>query len=62
MQEGTIALLNRSAILVVPKQPYADWANSLDDDGPRFTIEDEDDHLTVFLGPSASSWASWPSR
>jgi len=40
---------------VVPQQPYADWANSLDDDGPRFTLEDEDDHLAVFLGPEADS-------
>ena len=28
-------LVNRAAITVTPKQPYIDWANSLDDDGPR---------------------------
>lgn len=44
-------MLNRSAIIVTPKQPYADWANSIDDDGPRFDLRDEDDSLTVFLGP-----------
>jgi hypothetical protein len=43
-------LLNRSAILS-PKQPFADWANSIDDDGPRFVLRDEDDALTVYLGP-----------
>lgn len=26
-------MLNRSAIILIPKQPYADWANSLDEDG-----------------------------
>ena len=44
-------LLNRSAIILIPKQPYADWANALDDDGPRFELSEQDDHLTVFLGP-----------
>ncbi len=34
-------LVNRAAITVTPKQPYIDWANSLDDDGPRI----EQDHL-----------------
>lgn len=48
--EGSIASLNRSAILIIPKQPYADWANSLDD-GPRFAISEATDELTVFLGP-----------
>ena len=49
--EDRIASLNRSAIIVIPKQPYADWANSLDDDGPRFAISEASDELTVFLGP-----------
>ena len=44
-------MLNRSAIILIPKQPYADWANSLDEDGPRFEISDANDELTVFLGP-----------
>jgi hypothetical protein len=48
-------MLNRSAIILMPKQPYADWANSLDDDGPRFSISDADDELTIFLGPALDS-------
>ena len=43
--------MNRSAILVIPRQPYADWANSLDEDGPRFELSEASDELTVFLGP-----------
>jgi len=34
-------LVNRAAITVKPKQPYIDWANALDDDGPKLT----DEHL-----------------
>ena len=49
--EALIASLNRSAILLIPKQPYVEWANSLDDDGPRFEISEANDELTVFLGP-----------
>src|SRR5512146_1390107 len=49
--DGLMAMLNRSAIILIPKQPYADWANSLDEDGPRFEISEANDELTVFLGP-----------
>jgi hypothetical protein len=49
--EDCIASLNRSAILIIPRQPYADWANALDDDGPRFELSEANDELTVFLGP-----------
>ena len=28
-------LVNRAAITVTPKQPYIDWANSLDEDGVK---------------------------
>lgn len=45
-----MALLNRSAIILTPKQPYIDWANSFED-GPRFELKDEHDELPVFLGP-----------
>ena len=27
-------LINRSVLVVRPKQPYVDWANSMDDGGP----------------------------
>lgn len=47
--------VNRTAIILIPKQPYADWANSLDVDGPRFELSDGDDELTVFLGPEVDT-------
>ena len=56
-REGRIASLNRSAILLIPKQPYADWANSVDEDGPRFELSEASDALTVFLGPELDTVA-----
>jgi hypothetical protein len=31
--------INRAGLIVRPKQPYADWANSVDDDGPRADLQ-----------------------
>ena len=31
--------INRAALIVRPKQPYVDWANSVDDDGPRAILQ-----------------------
>jgi len=30
-------LLNRGVLVVRPREPYAQWADGLEDDGPRFT-------------------------
>jgi len=44
--------LNRSAIILEPKQPYVDWANSLDD-GPRYEQAIHDtEAIPIFLGPN----------
>ena len=32
--------INRAALIVRPKQPYVDWANSVDDDGPRAILQE----------------------
>lgn len=44
-------LLNRCVILITPKAPYIKWANSLDEDGPRYKDCFDDDGPPVFLGP-----------
>ena len=31
-------VINRSLLLALDKQPYATWANSFDDDGPRLNL------------------------
>jgi len=27
--------INRTVVTIIPKKPYIDWANSIDDDGPK---------------------------
>jgi hypothetical protein len=44
-----VALLYRSAITITRKQPYIDWANSVDEGGPELTTELADDRRTVYL-------------
>ena len=44
-----INLLNRIAVTVIPRQPYADWANSIDDDWPKYDLTDPDNEYTVYL-------------
>ncbi len=31
--------INRAALIVRPKQPYVDWANSVDNGGPRAILQ-----------------------
>ncbi len=42
-------MLNRSALIVRPRQPYLDWAAGLDDSG---LVPDPSDEQTVYLIPS----------
>ncbi len=41
--------VNRWSILVKAKQPYVDWANSMDDDGPRTTLDEARSNSTMYL-------------
>ena len=41
-------MLNRSALIVRPRQPYLDWAASLDDSG---LVPDVAGEHTVYLAP-----------
>jgi hypothetical protein len=59
LEYSHMPMLNRSAIILIPKQPYADWANSLDDDGPRFEISEADDELDAELSTLAASFDQW---
>ena len=42
-------IVNRTALTVIPKQPYIQWANSLDDDGPKLDVNDPHYEPTVYL-------------
>jgi hypothetical protein len=44
-----VALLYRSAVTVTRKQPYLEWANGFDDDGPELTDELAGSRRTVYL-------------
>jgi hypothetical protein len=44
-----MSFLYRSAVAVTRKQPYLDWANSLDDGGPALTAELSRDRRTIYL-------------
>lgn len=50
-----VKLLNRTAVTVIPRQPYADWANSVDDDWPKYDLAAPDNEYTVYLINETSS-------
>jgi len=51
--------VNRCAITLHPKQPYIDWANGLEEGGPKLSLDDQDpDSITIFLGPDLEETAA----
>ncbi|HTE43527.1 MAG TPA: hypothetical protein VK629_22095, partial [Steroidobacteraceae bacterium] len=42
-------MINRGAVIVLPRKPYLDWAAGLDDSG---IVPTDDDEQTVFLIPN----------
>ena len=47
-------IINRTALTIIPKQPFIDWANSLDD-GPKLKVNDPNYEPTVYLVDEVSS-------
>ena len=43
--------INRSLIILKPKQPFLDWARTLDDESEELTLADLADDSTVYLVP-----------
>lgn len=41
--------INRTVVTITPKQPYIEWANSFDDDGPE--LDPSEIHSTALLIP-----------
>ena len=41
--------INRSVLVVRPRQPYLDWVHSLDEEGKKFTLEDLKQDSTSYL-------------
>ena len=46
--------LNRTVVLLGPKQPFLDWLNNVDPDDQALTVEDLRDDNEVFLIPQFS--------
>src|SRR5689334_4838949 len=46
-----MVLLNRSAIVVTPKQPFLDWLRSIDPANAELTLEDLGSEPTIYLLP-----------
>jgi hypothetical protein len=44
-------VLNRAAVVLVPRAPYIEWANSFEDDGPTIDVAKARDFATTFLVP-----------
>jgi hypothetical protein len=44
-----IRLVNRAAVVVIPKQSFIDWANHFNDGGPVLNLEDARRHPDVVL-------------
>jgi hypothetical protein len=42
-------LVNRAALTVMPKKPYVDWANSVDDEEPKLNPDAPEWDYTVYL-------------
>jgi hypothetical protein len=47
--------VNRSVLVVRPRQPYLDWVHSLDEEGKKFTLDDLQRDCTALLVPSVES-------
>ena len=41
--------INRAALIVRPKQPYVDWANSMDDGGPKADLRQLREEPSIYL-------------
>ncbi len=41
--------INRAALIVRPRQPYVDWANSVGDDGPRAILQELRTDPSIYL-------------
>jgi hypothetical protein len=49
MRSIPVKLANRTAVTIIPRQPYADWANSIDDQMPKYDRAAPYNEFTVYL-------------
>lgn len=41
--------INRTAVIIKPKQPFVDWINNIPDEGTKITLEDIDENSTFLI-------------
>jgi hypothetical protein len=54
MNEVEFRTLNRVALIVRPKQPYIDWANGLEEGGPKLILDSPEQEYTIYLVEESS--------
>jgi hypothetical protein len=54
MNEVEFWALNKVALIVRPKQPYIDWANGLEEGGPKLSLESPEQEHTIYLVEESS--------
>lgn len=47
--------INRSLVVIKPKQPFVDWENNLPDRKPEISLEQMRDDCTVYLLPEVEN-------
>lgn len=48
---GSMSEINRSLVILRPKQPFLDWGMAIDDDDTNFTLEELAEDSTAYLIP-----------
>ena len=51
LEKERMSEINRSLIILRPKQPFLDWAQSLDDESKDLTLESLNEDSTAYLIP-----------
>src|SRR5579872_1122324 len=59
--EGMLTL-NRTALVVQPKQPFLDWLHGVDPKSHHLTLDELRDDATVYLLPESDSEAAWTEQ
>jgi hypothetical protein len=55
LREAVMAVLNRSALVVKPKQPFLEWLHSADPTSHRLTLRDLAREPTIYLIPECDT-------
>jgi len=57
--QDLVAVLNRSAIVVKPKQPFLDWLHKADPTSDDLTLEDVSNDPAIYLIPIVTPRRIW---